>query len=443
MIGRRGFLGGAAAMLSLPWLESLASDAHAGPAAGADRLICFYVPNGMPMNHLTPSRVGRDFDLPAVLEPLASIREHVSVISGLRNEPANLDTAGHHAAGTAGFLTARRAARSESRVEVGVSLDQEVARELGRTTLLDSLALGIEGGDGIGDCDNGFSCAYSRNISWSSPSTPRPKLTDPQIVFETMFGGYDPEASASERSARRAQRRSVLDVVHRQARDLSKTVSASDRARLDGYLESIREVERRVSDARSPRCPVAETFDLGSALGASGALDFETHVGLMVELMVLALECDVTRVVTFMLGNSASNRDFSFLGVSEGHHDLSHHAGDPRKLQALVDVSRWEVAVFARLVDALRAVPEGSGTVLDRTIVLFSSELSDGDRHTHDDLPVVVAGGGGRAFSTGHHHHYPDVPIANLFLGILHSLGLPHERFGEDGEAPLPCFLGP
>jgi len=431
-LGRRRWLGGAAAMVALPLLE--AGSPRAATGGEPTRLLAYYVPNGMPMDAWTPAEAGPGFALPPVLAPLEALRDEIVVVSGLRNAPADIDSAGHHAAGTAGFLTGARARRSESAPEVGPSIDQVFAREHGTDTLVDSLALGLSGGDGVGNCDNGFSCAYSRSISWDSPTTPRATIVSPRLAFELMVHGDDPTATASARARRRARRHSVLDYVGDQARDLRGELGAADRAKLDEYFASVRDVERRIDRSVDAECGAAA---LGDAL-VHEPVDVLEHLSLMNELIVLALRCDATRAITFMLGNSASNRSFPFLGIEAGHHDLSHHAGNAASREALRVVSTWEVEQFAALLQRLRDVPEGEGTLLDHCLVLLSSELSDGNTHTHDDLPVILAGRAGGALETGRHLRADGRPWAELLVSVLAALDVPVERFGDDGEGPLP-----
>ncbi|MEZ4380379.1 MAG: DUF1552 domain-containing protein [Nannocystaceae bacterium] len=429
--GRRAFLGGAAAMIGLPFLEALAPTRRAQGSAPAlpVRLICYYVPNGMLEGAWRPSGVGEGYTLSPTLAPLGDLRGDVSVITGLRNGPADIAGAGHHATGTAGFLTACAARRSETDLDLGVSVDQRYAQAVAGATALDSLQLGIDGGGHVGNCDNGFACAYSRHISWADAASPLPKITDPAFAFDRLFGGDDPEASWRERAQRRALRRSVLDQVVGDARRLDRELGVDDRRRLEDYLESVRALERRI-DAAAPSCTTAG-FDPTYA-------DLEGHVEVMTALMVMAARCDATRVISFMLGNSASTRTYGFLGVPESHHDLSHNAGDPALLGRLLQIERWEVERFAALLAGLKAIPEGDGSLLDQSLVLLSSEISESNTHSHDDLPVLLAGSAGGAIAPGRHLAYATgTPYARLLVSVLQALGVDCDRFGDDGDGPL------
>lgn len=429
--GRRAFLGGAAALVGLPFLEATAPIGRARGATPEQprRLLCYYVPNGMIRGAWRPQDVGPGYALSPTLRALEGLEEQVSVLSGLTNAPADVDAAGHHATGTAGFLTARRARRSETAIELGISIDQRYAQTIAGRTALDSLQLGIDGGGHVGNCDNGYACAYSRHISWAGPATPLPKITSPAFAFDRLFGGLDPEVSRREQARRRALRRSVLDHVRADARRLHGDLGAGDRERLGDYLEAVRSLERRI-DAAAPSCD-ASGFDPAYD-------DVAGQVAAMTELMILAFRCDATRVISFMLGNSASNRAHPFLGIDDGHHDLSHNLGEPALIERLLAVEAWEIEQFAALLAGLQAIPEGDGTLLDQSLVLLSSEIADGNTHTHDDLPVLLAGSAGGAIVPGLHLVYETgTPYARLLVSILQALGVDEARFGDDGDGPL------
>lgn len=421
---RRRWLAGAGVAMALPWLERDLPMARAQGSIEPRRFLAYYVPNGMPMSAWSHD------DL---LAPLLPWRDKLTVIRGLRNKPAEIETAGHHAAGTAGFLTGARPRRSESAPLVGLSLDHAFALHHGQGTPFDVMALGLERGDAVGNCDNGFSCAYSRNISWSSPTTPRPKIVSPRLVFELLFAG-DPAAPPEAREQRLEERRSVLDFVATQARTLQRDLGHDDRTKIDAYFEAVRAVERRIDRGVHEQCPSAGGLP---PLSSEIPSDREEHLALMHTLIVLALQCDATRAIPFMLANSASNAVYSAAGVSEGHHDLSHHGGNPARIDALEAVARWEITQFAALLGQLDAVQTLDGTLLDHCAVLFSSELSDGNRHRHDDLPVILAGSAGGTLHPGADLSRPDAAWASLLLSIGQALGVPILRWGDDGETPL------
>jgi hypothetical protein len=428
---RRRFLGGAASLVALPWLASLAPRSASARVASPRRFIAFYVPNGIRMDAWTPSTTGPEYALTPILSPLSSIRQKVLVLSGLANAPAHPDGPGDHAAGTAGFLTCRHVVKTDGAgIRNGISVDQAAAQALGRATRIASLQYGIDSGSGVGNCDSGYSCAYVRNISWASESQPLPKLTSPEAAFSSLFDGADRSLSAAERARRRRDRSSVLDYVRGEAQGLSHALSISDRLKLDEYLTGVRELERRVQGADLVTC-VAPSEPASS-------LRYPEHVRLMLDLIVLALKCDATRIVSFMLGNGGSTRSYDFLGVHGGHHDISHHQKRTENLDKLQIIDTWEVAQFAYLLKSMDAVDEGDGTLLDHSAVFFSSEIEDGDTHSHYNLPVLVGGGLGGAIPTGTHLRTPyNAPLGGLFLTLLAGLGVPAARFGDDGSAPL------
>jgi hypothetical protein len=432
-LSRRGFLGGASTVLALPWLESaLPRGVARAQAAAPTRFLGYYVPCGFRMANWTPGADGAGYDLPTILEPLLDVQGSVSVLTGLANRPARPDGPGDHASGTGAFLTAAHPYKTEGAdIKNGISLDQRLADMLGDETSLRSLQIGIDGGGSAGGCDSGYSCAYARNVSWSGPQTPLPKLTDPSIVFDRLFAGFDSQASAADVARRLRQSTSVLDHVLEDARTLSMRLGSRDQRKLDEYMTGVRELEKRLQDGSSgPAC------DPGAP--PSRDLAYRDHVTAMTDLMVLAFECDVTRFTTFMLGNAASGRSYDFLGVSGGHHDISHHQNDGTKLSSLTTIGRWEVEQFAYLLQRMQAVDEGGESLLDHSVVFFSSEIEDGDTHAHTNMPILLAGGGSGAFNPGRHVRFSGGPsVGNLFVSILQAFGLSDTTFGDDGDATL------
>lgn len=443
-LGRRAFLGGSAVALSLPWLESLAPkrlrSAKAAPGDEPRRLIAFYVPNGIHMPAFTPAATGPDYPVPPMLSSLAEIQyqliPNVLVVSGLDNEPSQPEGPGDHAAGTGGFLTCRHVKKSESDIQNGVSMDQVYAQALADATPIASLQLGIEGGTGIGNCDSGYSCAYTRNISWADALTPLPKLTSPALAFDLMFGGSDPEATAEEIARRRTYRLSVLDYVQQDALSLQMKLGATDKLKLEQYLDGIRELELRIE--KEAEGPICETGNYSSSF-----VDLPGHVRSMLDLIVLAIACDTTRVVSFMLGNGGSGQVYDFLGMSSGHHDLSHHGGDPGLQAQLQTIGTWEVAQFAYLLDRLRSISEGESNLLENSLVFFSSEIEDGNSHSHFNLPVLVGGSAGGRIVNGQHLDLEGGRMSQLFLAMLQGLDVDITSFGDDGMdlGPLSAIL--
>lgn len=431
-LSRRTFLRGAGAAIALPFLEAmLPRSARAQAAAAAKRFVAWYVPNGIEMPGWTPATTGANYAMTPILSPLASLRSEVLVLSGLANLPARVPVPGDHARGTGSFLTARTVRLTDgSDIENGISLDQRIAQFAGGTTTLPSLQLGAESGGSTGNCDSGYSCAYARNISWSGPQTPLAKETDPVSAFERLFQGRDASLSPEERERRRIERLSVLDAAGDDARRLRLELGGEDRHKLDEYLSGVRELELRLQSAGGGACEASEPAD---------PANFRERVRAMADLIVLALRCDATRVVTFMQGNAGSNATFPWLGILDGHHQISHHQNDPTMLAQLRTIGTWEVEQFGYLLGQLGSVAEPTGgTLLDSSIVFFSSEIEDGNAHRHTNLPVLVAGRAGGALLPGRHVRFANnTPIANLYLTFLRAFGIQDSTFGADGTSPL------
>lgn len=438
---RRTALKGLGTALALPWLESLS---WAGPAAAAGpprRLAFVYVPNGVNMASWVPAAEGKLADLPETLKPLAAFKDHLNVISGMTCDKAraNGDGPGDHARAMSAFLTGRQARKTQGAdIRSGISADQHVAAVVGEHTRFPSLELGIEKGGNTGGCDSGYSCAYSHNLSWRGESTPNGKEVDPKAVFDRLFGGHDPKELADARARRDLYNRSVLDFVNEDAKGLSKTLGTGDQKKLDEYLASVREVEQRIEKARQaksgpppkPDMPAPEKRD------ANYWRDhYAEHLKLMCDLMVLAFQTDLTRVATFPFANEGSNRPYKHIEVSEGHHDLSHHGNDAKKLEKIQKINAFHTQHLAYLAGKMQAVKEANGTtLLDNLMLVYGSGNGDGNRHNHDDLPILLLGKGGRTIEGGRHVVFPkraDTPLTNLFLALFERMGAPAKAFGD------------
>ena len=425
-------------MVALPFLESALPRAARAQNAQPLRFLGYYVPNGMRMAHFTPNTQGANYDLPRILEPLSGVQSYVSVITGLANRPAYPDGLGDHASGTASFLTCEHAFKTDGEnISNGISLDQALAHELGSHTALRSLELGIDGGSSAGGCDSGYSCAYARNICWTSSTTPLPKLTNPRAVFDRLFSGFDPNATAAEAARRAARGKSVLDYVLGEANALTQKLGKSDKVKLEQYAHGVRELELRIDGAID-----AAMCTVGDAPG--GELDYPTHVQVMSDLIVLAFQCDLTRFSTFMLGNAVSNRSYAFMNVPGEHHEISHHQDNPDNLEKLSKIGRWEVEQFAYLLDKMAKVKEGpeEKSLLDSACVFFSSDIEDGNTHAHTNMPILLAGSAGDAFTPGRHVVFDEErSVGSLFVSILQAFGLKQSSFG-DADGPLPGLKG-
>lgn len=431
-LGRRAFLGGAGVALTLPWLESL-QDKRAFAADGAPkRILAYYVPDGVHMPRWRPTVVGTNYDLPTILAPLGDLKAKVNVLSGLANRPAKPDGPGDHASGTGAFLTVAHPKKTQGAdIQNGISMDQVAAGVLKEFTRIPSLQIGIDGGNGVGDCDSGYSCAYARNISWASSTQPLPKLTSPSAVFDQLFLGFDPGATAEELAKRRLYQTSVLDYVREDAKSLQSRLGSTDRAKLDQYLTGVDELEEKIAKAATG--PVCEPIDRPQDPG-----DIVAHSEIMNRLMTLAFQCDATRVISFMLANAGSNRSYEFLGVSGGHHEISHHQDLQSNFDKLTTIDTWEVQQFANLLQMLDEVEDIDGkTLLDNSLLFFSSEISDGNRHNHNDMPILLAGSAGGAIQTGRHVVFEGEPsVAKLFVSMLNAVGVDANDFGDD-SGPL------
>lgn len=448
-LSRRAVLRGVGGAIALPWLEAMTRDrltlaggrAFAGTAAAAEKPLRFafvFIPNGVDPAAWMPSQVGDAYVMPPSLEPLAAVRSRFSVVGGLahRNAQALGDGPGDHARSAACFLTGVHPVKTAgSDIQGGVSIDQVLARRFGDRTALPSIELGCEPALQSGNCDSGYSCAYSANISWQAPSRPMLKEISPRAVFERLFsvGGSSTAGDTAEQRARRLRsRRSILDFAGGDAARLGARLGVGDRRRVDEYLDGVRALERRVEsierDADDPRSAA-----LNTPPGAPD--DYREHVRLMNDLLVLAFRTDRTRVATFMLANEGSNRPFPFLGVPEGHHHLSHHGGDESMVEKIRRINRFQAELFADLLSKLDTSPEGDETLLDRSMVVFGSAIADGNRHNHDDLPVIVAGRAGGALSPGRSMRAAaGTPMCNLFVTMLRAAGAhdaAHAGFGD------------
>ncbi len=439
-IPRRTFLRGLGTTLALPFLEAMAPPARAlaalgkGAAASPLRLAFLYVPNGMNMSRWKPATTGADYELPPTLVPLRKVRGDFQVITGLaqRRAAANGDGPGDHARASATFLTgcqARKTAGTD--IRVGVSVDQIAAQRIGRATRLPSLELGCDKVRLSGSCDSGYACAYQFNLSWRSESSPMPPEVNPRLLFERLFGSPAGGESAEARARRELERRSVLDFVRDDTQRLQARLGANDRHKLDEYLTSVRELEQRIENAGR----YAESLP-GRAKPDGIPAGYEQHVRLMFDLLALAFQTDQTRIASFILAHDGSNKAYPQLGISEGHHDLSHHQRREDKLAKIARINEFHVAQFAYFLEKLKGLREGEGTVLDHSMIVFGSGISDGDRHNHDDLPVLLAGGGRGTLRPGRHIDVGDVPMTNLYLALLDRMGAPVDRLG-DSSGPL------
>ena len=431
---RRTFLKGVGATLSLPLLEAmLPASGFAAQSAGAPKRMAFvFVPNGVIVPDWTVKGEGTDWQLSPTLEPLAKVKDRVCVVDGLMQDNARAkgDGPGDHARSSAAFLTGAHPVKTSGvDIKVGQSVDQVAADKAGRQTKLPSIELGTEGGRNAGQCDSGYSCAYLNNISWKSATTPMAKEINPRLVFERLFGSTDDREAAKSRAKRDEYRKSILDLVTDDANKLKQQLGQTDRRKVDEYFSSVREIEQRIerakTDSSNQKIP-----DLTLPRGVPKELD--EHLGLMFELMVLAFQTDTTRVATFMMANEGSNRSYPMVGVNDGHHHLSHHQNKQDWIDHLKKVDKYLVGHFAKFLERLNSISEGTGTLLDNSMVLYGSAIADGNRHSHHDLPILLAGKGGGTIASGRHLVYPqETPLNNLFLSMLDRMDAGVDSLGD------------
>jgi hypothetical protein len=424
---RRTFLRGLQATLALPLLDAMipAATALAQTAAKPVRRLGFvYIPMGCDHGRWTPSGQGTLGELPPILAPLEGIKEQLTVVTNLRLEQSYPGT---HDTANAGFLSAAFAKHTESSdYYLGTTVDQVAAKQIGRDTQLASLELAMDLNPLAGVCNNGYACVYQNCLSWSSPTTPLPSEAHPRVVFERLFGEGD---SADGRRAALRARASLLDSFSNDIARLKRRVGTTDRARVDQYLETIREVERQIQRAEAGAA-TNPTPDLDRPIGVPAA--FADHAKLLFDLQVLAFQADITRVVTFQLARELNNRTYPEIGVPDPHHPTSHHGNDPEKLAKIAKINQFHVSLFAQFLEKLKETREGDGSLLDNTVYMYGSGLGNSSIHDHDNLPILVAGGAAAGMKGGRHIKYATgTPLANLHLTLLDRVGVKLDKFGD------------
>jgi Protein of unknown function (DUF1552) len=433
-ISRRTVLRGLGTALSLPLLESMMPPVAWGASKPAEvplRLAFLYVPNGMNMSEWRPTKEGRDFDLKSILEPLAKVKNEINVLTGLSQQKAaaNGDGAGDHARAGATFLTGVQVKKTAGTdIRAATSVDQVAAQQIGLKTRFPSLEIGCEEGPLAGGCDSGYSCAYSHSIAWRTENTPVAKEINPRLLFERLFSSGRPQESAAAKAKREKYQNSILDFVNADAKSLHQSLGATDKRKLDEYLSAVRELEQRM--ARVDQIPVLTGKGFEKPSGVPK--DYAEHLRLMGDLLVLAFQTDSTRVATFMLANEGSNRRYPTIQVNDGHHELSHHNRVPEKLEKIRKINLFHTQALAYFLEKLQATPEGDSNLLQHSMIVYGSGISDGDRHNHDDLPILLCGTGGGSITTGRHVVYKNgTPLMNLYLSLLERVGSRVEHLGD------------
>ena len=435
---RRTVLRGLGATLALPFLDAMhPAFSLRGMAATPPvrRFQAFYVPNGMAMEHWRPKGAGTAFELSPILEPLAPFRDQTIVLSGLK---ANWNYI--HAGASGSFLTGTtRGGRNETEILADVSIDQLLARHFAAETQVASLELSMDRPNNAGACTGNLSCVYTHTLSWRSPTQPLPTEWNPRTVFETLFG----DSGSTDRAAREArlqQHKSLLDSVADKLAALRRELGPRDQTKVEEFTEAIRDVERRIQKAEEQR-----DLELPSLAQPQGAPSvFEDHLELMLDLQVLAMQSDLTRVISFMIGKEQSARPYPQIGVPEAHHPLSHHNNVPELVAHMSKINRYHIELFSQYLAKLRATPDGDGSLLDHMTILYGSGISNSTRHAGDNLPLMLVGGGAGRLPSGRHLVYEDEPsMANLLVTLMDKMGVPVERLGgSTGALPIDTLTG-
>ena len=426
-IPRRVVLRGLGASLALPLLDSMVPAFAAtrnSAAAPVRRLGIHYVPNGMAMKSWTPDTDGAGFELTRILQPMAPFHDRMTVVSGLNGVTSN---GGVHASAATRFLTGVRPTRSENNLRAEVSIDQLIARELGQKTQLASLELALDPGDVSGSCDIGFSCVYTSTIAWRDETTPLPMEHNPRAVFERLFG----DTGTTDRDVRLTRLRkdqSILDSLTERVAELGRSVGVGDRAKIDQYLDSVRDVERRIQLAEAQSDREILTIDQPAGIPTT----YEEHAKLMFDLQVLAYQTDLTRVITFMLARELSGRTYAEIGVPDSHHPTSHHRNDAMLYEKITKINEFHTSLYAYYLEKLASIPDGEGSLLDSTLLLYGAGMSDSNLHSNAALPLLLIDGSAKPVPGGRHVRYPDgTPLANLNLTVLDKMGVPVDQMSN------------
>ena len=429
-LSRRTFLKGTGAAIALPMLDAMVP-AMAASAKPPVRLAFVYVPNGIIMEEWLPKATGKDFEFTRILKPLESFRKDLLVLSGLDDHNGNAlgDGPGDHARAGASFLTGVHCKKTEGAdIRNGISADQLAAQRLASGTRFPSIELGCEDSKTVGNCDSGYSCAYTNSISWRTPTTPMPPEINPRQAFERMFGTADLSLDPATRARRARYRKSILDIVQDDTQKLVSTLGETDRRKIDEYLYGIREIEKRIESAERENREVRPAIEKPNGIPAA----FADYVKLMFDLQLVAFQSDLTRVSTLMMGREGSMRVYPEIGVPDPHHPLTHHRGNADWIEKVIQINCLHTTLFAYYLERLKATREGEGTLLDHSMILYGSGLSDGNRHKHENLPVLLAGRGSGGIKPGRHIAFErGTPVTNLYLSLIDRMGVSAEKVGD------------
>jgi hypothetical protein len=436
-LSRRAVLRGLGATIALPFLDAM-YPAFAAQAVkkslAATRMAFLYVPNGIVMEYWTPpGELGATplAALPRIAGALDPYKKDLMFLTGLTSNGGRAlgDGPGDHGRAGAAYLTGVHPKKTYGKdIKTGVSMDQIAARQLEGKTKFASLELGCEEGIQGGNCDNGYSCAYSNSLSWRTENTPNPPEIRPRAVFERLFGAVDDEKDPAKRKRLESYQKSILDIVLEDAQGLKNTLGGDDKRKLDEYMFAVRDIEKRIQRIEKDNEPLVAV----TAPAASIPTDFAEHSKLILDLLALAFQTDMTRVITVLMGIEQSPRNYPEIGITEGHHGLTHHQGDKEKIEKVAQINEFHIKQFTYLLDKLKATPDGDGTLLDHSMIVYGSALADGNAHQHNNLPTVLAGRGNGTLHPGRHVRYADeTPITNLYMSMLDRMGVPVEQIGD------------
>jgi len=425
-VSRRALLRGTGAVLALPLLDAMLPALSASSPKAIGRIGVVYVPNGMIMKDWLPAKTGADFEFTRILKPLERFREDVVITSGLSNLAAQKSKGGGHAKASGSFLSASQPKYTAGAdVQAGTTFDQIVAQHFTAESRVPSLQLGCEDSRMVGNCDTGSSCAYTNTLSWKNPETPLAVEVNPRSVFERLFGTMDPSLDAETRARRMLYKKSILDLTRESAQSLTSKLGSSDKRKLDEYLTSIREVEARL--AKSENDPDLPTGEKPSGI----PFEFRDYVKLMFDLQVIAWQSDISRVSTMMIGREGSVRTYPEIGAPDPHHPLTHHRNHPDFIEKVTKINEYHVLLFSHFLDKLKSTPDGDGTLLDHSTIMYGGALSDGNGHSNHNLPLLVAGHAGGQRGGFHVAAAPQTPVANLFVNMMERVGVPTASFGD------------
>jgi hypothetical protein len=428
---RRTFLRGIGAAIALPLLDSMspALASSSIPGKAPVRMAFAYVPNGIDMRHWNPSYEGKLGELPRILKPLEPFKDDVLMLGNLthNNGRALLDGAGDHGRCCGAYLTGVQPKKTAVDIKCGISCDQIVANKIGGETRFPSLEVGLEDARQAGDCDSGYSCAYTNNLAWRSETQPLPPVLDPRALFERLFGNG--VAMSPEARARQAKfRRSILDYITDDTKKLQSNLGPTDRRKLDEYLSSIREIERQIEKAEKDNAQIDPGMDKPYGVPP----DFAEHFKLMTDMITVAFRADMTRVVTFLVTREGTSRAYREIGIADGHHPLTHHRNDPAMMEKVAQINTYHMKQFAGWVEKLKSIKEGDSTLLGNSMIVYGAGLADGNRHSHEDLPTLIVGQGGGFVKTGRRVVYrKETPMSNMFITMMDRMGVQVEHFGD------------